>query len=124
VEEESEELLAKLKLLLEGKQVQSLVNLRLLAKVKVDLSLLSLGFLFGRGEIEPLGGLKLLAGLMGSFLVKLALLLEEGMIGSLVKLGSLLEQKMVQPLVNLCAERKRFPQDGPPIFLLQMSDEE
>jgi hypothetical protein len=51
--------------------------------------------------------------------VKLALLLEEGMIGSLVKLGSLLEQKMVQPLVNLCAEGKRFP-----IFLLQMSDEE
>jgi hypothetical protein len=47
--------------------------------------------------------------------VKLALLLEEGMIGSLVKLGSLLEQKMVQPLVNLCAEGKRFP-----IFLLQM----
>jgi hypothetical protein len=32
---------------------------------------------------------------MGSFLVKLALLLEEGVIGSLVKLRSLLEQKMV-----------------------------
>jgi hypothetical protein len=56
---------------------------------------------------------------MGSFLVKLALLLEEDMIGSLVKLGSLLEQKMVQPLVNLCAEGKKFP-----IFLLQMSDKE
>jgi hypothetical protein len=60
---------------------------------------------------------------MGSFLVKLALLLEEGVIGSLVKLRSLLEQKMVQPLVNLYAEG-RFPQDGSPIFLLQMSDEE
>jgi hypothetical protein len=61
---------------------------------------------------------------MGSFLVKLALLLEEGMIESLVKLKSLLEQKMVQPLVNLYVEERRFPQDGPPIFLLQMSDEE
>jgi hypothetical protein len=124
VEEESEELLAKLKLLLEGKLVQSLANLRLLDEMKVDLSLLRLGFLFGQGEIEPLGGLKLLVGLMGSFLVKLALLLEEEMIGSLVKLGSLLEQKMVQPLVNLYAEGKRFPQDGSPIFLLQIPDEE
>jgi hypothetical protein len=124
VEEESEEFLAKLKALLEGKLVQSLVNLRLLAEVKVDLSLLRLGFLLSQGEIEPLRGLKLLVELMGSFLVKLALLLEERVIGSLVKLRSLLEQKMLQPLVNLCAEGKRFPWDGPPIFLLQMSDEE
>jgi hypothetical protein len=124
VEEESEEFLAKLKFLLGGKLVQSLVNLRLLTEVKVDLSLLRLGFLLGQGEIEPLGGLKLLVGLMGSFLVKLALLLEEGVIGSLVKLRSLLEQKMVQPLVNLYAEGRRFPQDGSPIFLLQMPDEE
>jgi hypothetical protein len=124
VEEESEELLAKLKPLLEGKLVQSLANLMLLAEVKVDLSLLRLGFLLGQGEIEPLEGLKLLVELMDLLLVKLALLLEEGVIGSLVKLKSLLEQKMVQPLVNLCAEGKRFPQDGPPIFLLQVSDEE
>jgi hypothetical protein len=53
--------------------VQSLVNLRLLAEVKVDLSLLRLGFLLGQGEIEPLEGLKLLVELMGSFLVKLEL---------------------------------------------------
>jgi hypothetical protein len=46
---------------------------------------------------------------MGSFLVKMALPLE---------------QKMVQPLVNLYVEGRRFPQDGLPIFLLQMSDEE
>jgi hypothetical protein len=46
---------------------------------------------------------------MGSFLVKMALLLE---------------QKMVQPLVNLYVEGKRFPQDALPIFLLQMSDGE
>jgi hypothetical protein len=72
VEEESEEFLAKLKLLLEGKLVQSLVNLRLLAEMKVDL-----------------------------FLVKLELLLEEGVIGSLVKLRSLLEQEMVESLMNL-----------------------
>jgi hypothetical protein len=56
VEEESEELLAKLKLLLEGRLVQSLANLRLLTEVKLNLSLLRLGFLFGQEEIEPLGG--------------------------------------------------------------------
>jgi hypothetical protein len=94
VEKESEELLAKLKLLLEGKLVQSLVNLRLLAEVKVDLSLLRLGFLLGQGEIEPLEGLKLLVELMGSSLVKLTLLLEKGVTGSLM-IRSLLEQKMV-----------------------------
>jgi hypothetical protein len=122
VEKESEELLAKLKLLLEGKLVQSLVDLRLLAEVKVDLSLLRLGSLLGQGEIEPSQGLKLLVELMGSSLVKLAFLLEKGMTGPLMKI-SLLEQKMVQPLVNLYAEGKWFPQDGSPIFLLQMPDE-
>jgi hypothetical protein len=124
VEEESEELLVKLKLLLEGRLVQSLENLKLLAEVKVNLSLLRLGFLFGQEGIEPLGGLKLLVGLMGSFLVKLALLLEKGVIGSLMKIRSLLEQKMVQPLVNLYAEERRSLQDGSPMFLLPMSDEE
>jgi hypothetical protein len=123
VEEESEELLVKLRFLLEGRLVQSLANLRLLAEVKVDLSLLRLGFLLGQGEIEPLGGLKLLVELMGSSLVKLALLFEKGVAGSLMKIRSPLEQKMVQPLVNLHAEGKRFPQDGSPMFLLQMPDE-
>jgi hypothetical protein len=104
--------LAKLKLLLEGKLVQSLVDLRLLAEVKVDLSLLKLGSLLGQRESEPLVGLELLVGLMGSSLVKLALLLEKGMTGSLMKIRSLLGQKMVQPLVNLYAEGKRFPWDG------------
>jgi hypothetical protein len=124
MEEESEELLVKLKLLLEGRLVQSLASLRLLAEVKVDLSLLRLGFLLGQGEIEPLEGLKLLVELMGSSLVKLALLFEKGMTGSLMKIRSLLEQKMVQPLVNLCAEGKRFPRDDSPMFLPQVSDEE
>jgi hypothetical protein len=78
VEEESEEFLAKLKLLLEGKLVQSLVNMRLLAEMKVDLFLVRLEFLLGQKEIEPLGSLKLLVGLIGSFLVKLELLLEGG----------------------------------------------
>jgi hypothetical protein len=89
--------LAKLKFLLEGKLVQSLVSLRLLAEVKVDLSLLRLGFLLGQGEIEPLRGLKLLVGLIGSSLVKLALLLEEGVIGSLVNLRSLLSRRWFSP---------------------------
>jgi hypothetical protein len=58
---------------------------------------------------------------MGSFLVKLALLLEEGVIGSLVRLRSLLEQKMVEPLVNL---EKEFPWVDSPIFLLQILNKE
>jgi hypothetical protein len=71
-EEESEEFLAKLKLLVGAKLVQSLLNLKLLAEMEMD-----------------------------SFLVKLGLLLEEGVIGSLVKLKFLLEKEMVEPLVNL-----------------------
>jgi hypothetical protein len=118
VEEESEELLVKLKLLLEGRLVQSLANLRLPAEVKVALLLLRLGFLLGQGGIEPLRGLKLLVELMGSSLVKLALLFEKGVTGSLIKIRSPLEQKMVQPLVNLHAEGKKFQQDDSPIFLL------
>jgi hypothetical protein len=122
MEKGPEELLAKLKLLLEGKLVQPLVGLKLLAEVKMDLSLLRLGSLLGQGETEPLEGLKLLVELKGSSLVKLAYLLEKGMTGSLMKIRSLLGQKMVQPLVNLCAEGKRFPRDGLPIILLQISN--
>jgi hypothetical protein len=48
VEEESEELLVKLKLLLERVLVQSLANLKLLAEEKVDLPLLRLEFLPGQ----------------------------------------------------------------------------
>jgi hypothetical protein len=97
VEQESEEFLAKLKLLLEGKLVQSLVNLRLLAEMKVD-----------------------------SYLVKLELLLEEGVIGSLVKLKFPLEQEMVESLENLDLKyvEGRSPQVGSPVFLLQIPDEE
>jgi hypothetical protein len=55
------------------------VKLRLLAEMKVDLSLLRLRLLLVQGEIESFESLRLLVGLkMGSFLVKLALLLEEG----------------------------------------------
>jgi hypothetical protein len=48
VEEESEELLAKLMLLFEKVQVQSLAYLKLLAEEEVDLPLLWLGFLPGQ----------------------------------------------------------------------------
>jgi hypothetical protein len=123
VEEEFEELLAKLKLLLEERLVLSLANLELLAEVKVDLPLLRLGFLLGQGEIEPSKGLKLLVELMGSSLVKLALLFEKGVTGSLMKIKSPLEQKMVQPLVNLHAEGESFPWGDSPIFLLQIPDD-
>jgi hypothetical protein len=122
VEEESEELSVKLKLLLERRLVQSLANLRLLVEVKVDLPRLRLGFLLGQEEVEPLKGLKLLVELMGSSLVKLALLFEKGVTGSLMKIKFPLEQKMVQPLVNLHAEEERFPQGDSPIFLVQMPD--
>jgi hypothetical protein len=116
VEEEPEEFLAKLKRLLEGKLVQSLVNLRLLAEMKVDSFLVRLELLLGEG-IEPLGSLKLLVGIVGPFLVKLEFLIEEGVIGSLVKLRFLLEQEKVEPLVNL--ERKA-PWVDSPMFLLQI----
>jgi hypothetical protein len=62
-EYESEEFLAKLKLLLEGKLVQSLVNLKLLAEMKMDSSLVKLEFLLSQREIESLENLKLLVGL-------------------------------------------------------------
>jgi hypothetical protein len=122
VEEESEELSVKLKLLLERRLVQSLANLRLLVEVKVDLPRLILGFLLGQEEVEPLKGLKLLVELMGSCLVKLALLFEKGVTGSLMKIKFPPEQKMVQPLVNLHVEEERFPQGDSPIFLVQMPD--
>jgi hypothetical protein len=55
--------LAKLELLLEGKLVHSLANLKLLAEVKMDLPLLRMGFLLGQEDIEPLRGFKLLVEL-------------------------------------------------------------
>jgi hypothetical protein len=54
MEEESEEFLANLKLLLEGKLVQSLVNLSLLAEVKVDPFLVRLDCCLARG-LNPWG---------------------------------------------------------------------
>jgi hypothetical protein len=48
VKEESEKLLAKLRLLFERVLVQSLANLKLLAEEGVDLPLLWLGFLSGQ----------------------------------------------------------------------------
>jgi hypothetical protein len=48
LKEGSEELLAKLKLLLERVLVQSLADLKLLAEEEVDLPLLRLGFLPGQ----------------------------------------------------------------------------
>jgi hypothetical protein len=124
VNKESDEFLAKLKLLLEGKLVLSLVNLRLLDEIKVDSFLVRLELLPNQG-IEPLGRLKLLVGLMGSFLVKLALLFEEEVIGSLARLKFLLDQEMIEALVNLDlkhAEERRSLQDGSPMFLVQMPD--
>jgi hypothetical protein len=77
--------------------VQSLVDLKLLAEVKMD-----------------------------SSLVKLELLFEKGMIESLVKLKFLLEGKMFEPLVNLNlkhVEEKKSPQIDSLMFLLQMTNE-
>jgi hypothetical protein len=71
--------------------VHSPANLRFLAEVKVDLLLLRVGFLPGQEENEPLEGLKLLVELMGSSLVKMALLLEKGVTRSLMKTKSPLE---------------------------------
>jgi hypothetical protein len=110
MEEDSEELLAKLRHLLERMPVRSLADLKLLAEEKVDLPLLRLGFLPGQQGIEPLKGLKPLVGLRGSSLVKLAPLSERGVTGSLMKMRSLLEQEMAQLLVNLHVEEQGYPQ--------------
>jgi hypothetical protein len=77
--------------------------------------------------VESLVDLKLLAEVkMDSSLVKLELLLERGMIESLVKLRFLLGEKMFGPLVNLDlkhVEEKKYPQIDSPMFLLQMTNE-
>jgi hypothetical protein len=72
-------------------------------------------------DLKPLAEVK-----MDSSLVKLELLLERGMIESLVKLKFLLDGKMFEPLVNLNlkhVEEKKFPQVDSPMFLLQMTNE-
>jgi hypothetical protein len=77
--------------------------------------------------VQFLVDLKLLAEVkMDSSLVKLELLLERGMIESLVKLRFLLEGKMSEPLVNLNlrhVEEKKSPQVDSPMFLLRMVNE-
>jgi hypothetical protein len=77
--------------------------------------------------VESLVDLKLLAEVkMDSSLVKMELLLERGMIESLLKLRFLLQGEMFEPLVNLDlkhVEEKKPPQVDSPIFLLQMTNE-
>jgi hypothetical protein len=77
--------------------------------------------------VQFLVDLKLLAEVkMDSSLVKLELLFEKGVIESLVKLKFLLEGKMFEPLVNLDlkhVEEKKSPQVDSPMFLLQMTNE-
>jgi hypothetical protein len=107
VKEESEELLAKLRLLFERVLVQSLADLKLLAEEEVDFPLLRLGFLPDQQEIEPLKGLKPLVGLKGSSLLKLTPLFEQGVTGSLMKMRFLLEQ-MAQLLVDLHIEEQGY----------------
>jgi hypothetical protein len=53
--------------------------------------------------------------------VRLVFLSEQGVIESLMRMKSLLEQ-VAQPLVDLHVEGQAYPQDGPPMFLLQVSD--
>jgi hypothetical protein len=77
--------------------------------------------------VQSLVDLKLLAEVkMGSSLVKLELFLERGMIEFLVKLMFLLGGEMFGPLVNLSVkhvEGKKPPQIDPPMFLLQIPNE-
>jgi hypothetical protein len=79
--------------------------------------------------VQSLVDLKLLAEVrMDSSLVKLELLLERGVIESLVKLKFLLEGEMFEPLVNLNlnlkhVEEKKSPQVDSPMFLLQVTNE-
>jgi hypothetical protein len=77
--------------------------------------------------VESLVDLKFLAEVkMDSSLMKLELLFERGMIESLVKLRFLLEEKMFELLVNLDlkpVEERKSPQVDSPMFLLQMTNE-
>jgi hypothetical protein len=77
--------------------------------------------------VEFLVDLKLLAEVkMDSSLVKLELLLERGMVESLVKLKFLLGEEMFGSLVNLGlkhVEEKKPPPIDPPMFLLQTPNE-
>jgi hypothetical protein len=82
----------------------------------------------GGGElVRSLVDLKLLAEVkMGSSLVRLEPLFEEGVIESLEKLKFLLEKEMVEPLMNLdlkYVEGKRSPKVDSPVFLLQIPNE-
>jgi hypothetical protein len=78
--------------------------------------------------VESQVDLKLLAEVkMDSSLVKLELLLERGMIESLVNMRFLLEGKMFGPLVNLDlkhVEEKNSLQVDSPVFLLQTTSRE
>jgi hypothetical protein len=77
--------------------------------------------------VEFLVDVKLLAEVkMGSSLVKLEFLLERGIVESLVRLKFLLGEEMFGPLVNLGLKHvgeKKHPQIDPLMFLLQMPNE-
>jgi hypothetical protein len=120
VKEESEELLAKLKLLFEKVLVQSLAYLKLLAEEEVDLPLLWLGLLPGQWGIELLKDWKPLIVLRGSSLVELVPLFEQEVTGSLMRMRSLFEQ-MARPLMDL-HEGQGHPQDDLPVLLLRVPD--
>jgi hypothetical protein len=85
----------ELKLLIEGKLVQSLVDLKFLAEVKMDSSLVKLELLFEKGGIESL----------------VKILLE----------GKMLEPLVNPNLKHV--EGKKSPQVDSPMFLLQMTNE-
>jgi hypothetical protein len=85
----------ELKLLIEGKLVQSLVDLKFLAEVKMDSSLVKLELLFEKGGIESL----------------VKILLEGKMLEPLVNLN----------LKHV--EGKKSPQVDSLMFLLQMTNE-
>jgi hypothetical protein len=77
--------------------------------------------------VQSLVDLKFLADVkMDSSLVKVEVLFEKGMTESLVKLKFLLEGKMFESLVNLDlkhVEEKKSPQVDSPMFLLRMTNE-
>jgi hypothetical protein len=53
--------------------------------------------------------------------VRLVSLSERGVIESLMKMKYLLGQ-VAQPLMDLYVEERGYPQDDPPVFLLQVPD--
>jgi hypothetical protein len=103
--------------------MQFLATQELLAEEEMGSPLLGLMFLLDQWVIEPLEDLMALVGLGNLSLVSLVLLSEQGVIESLTRMRFPLGQ-VVQFRVDLLVETLGRPQVDPPLFVLQMLNQE